>query len=167
MRSLLWLAVLTLTACLPAPALLFAQDKKEQKKDDKDKKDDKGKKDEPKKGEATVLEGTWSVVSMEYGDKKMEGDKVKGMVLVFEGNQLTIKRGAKTIGKGTFTLDGAQKPAHMDYREGKDITSGWDTAIFHVDGGALRLCTTADRKKRPTDFDSKQGQVVVLKKVKE
>jgi uncharacterized protein (TIGR03067 family) len=142
-----------------------SQDKKDDKKEEKkDKKDDK--KTVEIKKDPTVLEGTWSVESIEYDGKTADMKKIKDMQFVFQGNQLTVKKGKKVTGQGTFTLDPKAKPATIDYEEGKEIFSPYDTGIFEVKGSNLKLCTTADRKKRPTAFDSKQGQVIVLKKAK-
>jgi uncharacterized protein (TIGR03067 family) len=173
--------ILAILACGFMLTAAFAQDngpkkdpdKKEDKKDDKkdpdkkdDKKDDKDKKPPPKT-EPTILEGVWTVVSMEYDGKKTADDKLKGMQVTFQGDQLTVKQGKKILGKGSFTLDAKKEPAAIDYREGKDVFSAYDTGIFALDGDDLKWCHTADRKNRPKEFDSKQGMVVVLKKDKE
>ena len=78
--------------------------------------------------------------------------------------ELTIQRGKKTLGQGRFTLDPAQKPAHLDYRESADVYSVYDAGIYELENDTLRWCTTADRKKRPVKFDSKEGMLLVLKK---
>jgi len=136
-------------------------DKKEDKKDDK--KDDKK---PPPKTEPTELEGVWTVVSLEYDGKKTADEKLKGLQVIFQGDQLTVKRDKKILGKGSFTLDPKQEPAAIDYREGKDVFSPYDTGIYLLEGDELKWCHTADRNKRPKEFDSKQGAVVVLKKTK-
>jgi uncharacterized protein (TIGR03067 family) len=142
-----------------------SQDKKDDKKEEKkDKKDDK--KTVEIKKDPTVLEGNWSVESIEYDGKSADMKTIKDMQFVFQGNQLTVKKGKKVTAQGTFTLDPKAKPATIDYEEGKAIFSPYDTGIFEVKGNNLKMCTTADRKKRPTAFDSKQGQVIVLKKAK-
>ena len=84
----------------------------------------------------------------------------------FKGNKLTIHRGKKIIGQGIITLDPAKMPALWDYLEAKDVYSPYDAGIYLLEGDTLKLCTSADRTKRPSDFDSKQGQVIVLKKEK-
>jgi uncharacterized protein (TIGR03067 family) len=138
------------------------QDKKDKGADKKEEKKEEKKPVITK--DPTPLEGRWSVVSLEYQGKPTPAEKLKGFSMLFEGNQLTIKRGDKIIGQGTFTLDPKQKPATIDYQEAKDVFSPYDTGIYLLEGNTLKLCTTADRKNRPGDFDSKQGQVVVLKK---
>ena len=154
-------SILLLTFLLGA-AFTQAQEKKDKSAD---KKEDKKEEKKPViKKDPTPLEGQWSVVSLEYEGKPAQAEKLKGMHLLFEGNQLTIKRGGKIIGQGTFTLDPKQTPPALDYQEAKDVYSPYDAGIYLLEGNTLKLCTTADRKKRPTDFDSKQGQVVVLKK---
>ena len=151
-----------LVTLLLGGAFTQAQEKKDKSAD---KKEDKKEEKKPViKKDPTPLEGQWSVVSLEYEGKPAPAEKLKGMHLLFEGNQLTIKRGGKIIGQGTFTLDPKQTPAALDYLEARDVYSPYDAGIYLLEGNTLKLCTTADRKKRPTDFDSKQGQVVMLKK---
>ena len=160
MRTILALTL----SLLFAAASTQGQDKKDKAAD---KKEDKKEEKKPViKKDATPLEGQWNVMSLEYDGKSAPAEKLKGMHMYFEGNQLTIKRGGKILGQGIFTLDATQKPAVIDYEEAKNVFSPYDTGIYVLEGSTLKLCTTADRKKRPTDFDSKQGQVIVLKKAK-
>jgi uncharacterized protein (TIGR03067 family) len=155
-------AVLLIFSVLLGTAIAQGQDKKDKAAD---KKEDKKEEKKPViKKDPTPLEGQWSVVSLEYEGKPAPAEKLKGMHMLFEGNQLTIKRGGKIVGQGTFTLDPKQKPAALDYQEAKDVYSPYDAGIYLLEDNTLKLCTTADRKKRPTDFDSQQGQVVLLKK---
>jgi uncharacterized protein (TIGR03067 family) len=112
------------------------------------------------------LEGTWNVVSWERDGKPAPAKELKGMYMIFAKDTLTIKQGKKTLGMGTFKVNTGQKPHAIDYKEGKDIISVYDVGIFQIDGDTMKYCTTADVKKRPTKFDSKQGWLFVLKKEK-
>jgi uncharacterized protein (TIGR03067 family) len=114
--------------------------------------------------EAAKLEGVWTVVSMERDGKASPEKTIKGMMFVFKGNHLVIKKGRREIGAGTIKINTSSSPHSVDYREGKDIISPYDCAIFQIDDSTLKWCTTADRSKRPTAFDSKQGLLFVLKR---
>ncbi len=149
----------------------FAQepDKKlpEKTGDQKDAKKDEKKEEKPTvKAEPTILEGVWQVVTRELSGKKADGKEIEGLRLIFKGNQLTIKKGEKVVGAGTIKLDPSQTPALWDYVEAKDVYSPYDTGLFVLEGETLKLCTTADRKNRPSALDSKQGWLLELKREK-
>ena len=116
--------------------------------------------------DAKLLQGTWTVMSLENDGKKAPDSEIKGMKMTFVGNKLIISKGTKSLGAGTFKVDRSKKPHPIDYKEGPDISSPYDVGIIQIDGDTMKYCTTADRKKRPTSFDSKQGWLFVLKKAK-
>ena len=111
-----------------------------------------------------AMEGTWTVVSWEKDGKPAPEKAFNGMHMIFAKDTLTIKQGKKTLGMGTFKVGAGQKPHAINYTEGKDITSVYDVGIFQIEGDTMKYCTTADAKKRPTKFDSKQGWLFELKK---
>src|SRR5262245_46170620 len=110
------------------------------------------------------LAGTWAVVSFEKEGKSVPEKAIKGMRWEFDGDKLTITSGKRTIASGTLKLLAGQTPLVWDYREGKDITSPYDSAIYEVEGDTLKVCVSADRKKRPAKFESKDAWLFVLKR---
>ena len=120
--------------------------------------------DDPGKDEQKKLQGTWSVVSLMWNEKDTPKEDLASLKVVIKDNVLTIKKNDKIVGKGTIKLDPTKKPALIDYVEAKDVYSPYDCGIYQLDGTTLKWCTTAERTKRPTEFDSKQGMVFVLKK---
>lgn len=129
-----------------ASALLVSQDK------------------EPIEAAKNKLSGTWAVVSFEKEGKPTAEKAFKGMHWEFTADKLVITHGKKTIAVGTLKLSTGQAPAVWDFREGKDIRSPYDSAIYEIEGDTLKVCTTADRKKRPAKFESKDAWLFVLKK---
>src|SRR5262249_25232279 len=93
----------------------------------------------PEKDEET-FQGTWTVVSMEYGGKKTPGDELKSARMTVKGNQITITNG-KTDEQMTFTLDPAMKPKTIDLlvkREvGKDLPI---PGIYELKDDELKIC---------------------------
>lgn len=116
--------------------------------------------------EKKKLQGTWTVVTFEKEGKPVPEKELKGMQWVFAGDKLAINRGKKVLASGTFKLLPGQTPSVIDYREGPDITSPYDAMIYQIEGETLKVCTSADRKKRPSKFESKEAWLFVLKKVK-
>lgn len=110
------------------------------------------------------LAGAWSVVSLEKEGKPVPEKAIKGMRWQFDGDKLTIIAGKKTIATGTLKLLAGQTPLVWDYREGKDIISPYDSAIYEFAGDTLKVCVSADRKKRPAKFESKDAWLFVLKR---
>lgn len=151
--------VLAVLMCGLMLAGVSAQEKKagEKKLDKKEEKKRLGKPD-------ADLEGVWKVVSVEVEGKPWPAEKIKAMQVAFEGDQVTVTRAKKILGQGRYGADPAQEPAHLDYRESGDVYSVYDTGIYELEDDTLRWCTTADRKKRPAKFDSKEGMLLVLKK---
>ncbi|MBM4069732.1 MAG: TIGR03067 domain-containing protein [Planctomycetes bacterium] len=110
------------------------------------------------------LAGAWAVVSLEKEGKPVADKAVKSMRWEFDGDKLTILAGKKTIASGTIKLSSGQTPLVWDYREGKDIISPYDSAIYEFAGDTLKVCVSADRKKRPAKFESKDAWLFVLKR---
>jgi RNA polymerase sigma factor (sigma-70 family) len=122
--------------------------------------------DKPK-ADKDLLQGTWSVVSVEEGDKKVPEDEVKARnaKLVFAGDKVTlpIKGEAKEVG---YKLDAAKKPKQIDLLmdEGKS-TKG----IYLLEGDTLKLCVASGAgDDRPTEFaaikDGATFRLLTLKK---
>src|SRR5262245_41904673 len=76
-----------------------------------------------KKKDEEKIQGTWTVVSYEYGGKKDREDETKKIKLVFKDGSLTINdpKGDK---QAKFKLDATKKPKAMDITpeaEGADV----------------------------------------------
>ncbi len=119
--------------------------------------------------EAKRLEGAWVVTSAEKDGQPL--DRIKGNKLVITGQRFTIK--TKTIElEGTFRLDPAKKPKHMDFMHEKDFLRDktWK-AIYSLEGDELKICyAEADSgRDRPTEFKTAKDsgyQLVVVKREK-
>src|SRR5262249_1379272 len=119
--------------------------------DDQDKDKDKDKPD------ATKLEGTWVVESLERDGKPLTPDELKKLAkLTIKGNKYTWSE--KTVPPGTFTVDTSKKPWAVDYTdsEGKNKDKTY-LGILEMDekGEKLKECYALPAgTKRPEKFEA-------------
>src|SRR5262249_39770864 len=117
--------------------------------------DAKGKKPE------AALEGVWKVSSMVVDGNEVDGQK--GLKFTFKGSKLTREapEGDQTY---TFKLDPSKKPAEVDFVvESGDNKGQAMKGIYALKEGELKVyLSLAPDAKRPKDFDSKDGEQLVL-----
>lgn len=91
-----------------------------------------------------------------------------------KGHKLTItdtkiagvQNETRDLGEGTFVVDKSQTPWHLDATalKGRDKGSVY-TGIYEIKDDTLRWCVATPGKDRPTKFDTKGSQfLLVLKK---
>ena len=113
--------------------------------------------------EVKKLEGTW-VAESTSRDAEL-AMPWKGGQWVFAGDLVTLKNPYMKDQTFPFTVDPAKMPKIMDFAPPKDSKQAPWPMIYELDGDSLKLCIgSAD--KRPTEFNNKQGLVVVLKRKK-
>ena len=120
--------------------------------------------------EVRRFQGAWTIESSETGGKKLPADDLKGLIVTFEGNKHTVKKGDEVIQVGTQKLDPSKSPKTIDVT----VTDGVNKCtvmlgIYEIDGGTLKVCFDPQGKKRPTEFKSAPGSenfVNVHKRVK-
>lgn len=135
--------------------------------------------DDTKTAQATDkdrLQGMWVVVSAEMKGQPFE--VLKGSKIVFSGETVTFKAKEQEA-KSTFVIDTAAKPRAIDFsRSGEDGQKETDAGVYQLGGDELKLCLAGVRKqrsfpdgkevvtgsKRPTEFDSRQGVLLTLKR---
>jgi RNA polymerase sigma factor (sigma-70 family) len=127
--------------------------------------------DEPKtdKSDKDKLQGSWTAVSGEMGEKEVPEEAVKNCKFVFTGDKVVIIglfRGEKEKGvEGTFKLAPTTKPKAIDIT----ITNKEDAlGIYDVEGDTLKICMVeATGNERPNEFAGKDKQIlIVLKRAK-
>jgi uncharacterized protein (TIGR03067 family) len=120
--------------------------------------------------EARKFQGTWTFESSETGGKQLPAGDLKGLLLTFEGDKHTVKKGDEVIQVGTQKLDPSQSPKAIDVT----MTAGPNKGavmlgIYEIDGDTLKVCFDPQGKRRPTEFRSAPGSgnfVNVHKRVK-
>ena len=108
--------------------------------------------------ETKKFQGTWTIESSESGGQKLPADQLKELVVTFEGDKHTVKKGTEVIQAGTQKLDPSKSPKTIDVT----ITEGPSKGavmlgVYEFDGDTLKVCFDPEGKKRPTEFKSRAG----------
>jgi uncharacterized protein (TIGR03067 family) len=127
--------------------------------------------DDGVKAELKQLQGTWKVVQAIDNGEKVPADDLASMVIIIEGEKLSVREKDKVQHRMTLKIDPSKKPKTIDltHTEGakKDKT---DMGIFKLEGDMLTICVNEKAGgDRPTEFTSKTGSghgLVVLKRAK-
>ena len=86
--------------------------------------------------------------------EKVPDDEAQILFRMVRGNEYTVFRYDKPIGKGTFRLDATRRPRTIDATpEGRAPLLG----IYDFDGDRLRNCFAPAGKPRPVDFSAREG----------
>jgi uncharacterized protein (TIGR03067 family) len=120
--------------------------------------------------EVKKFQGTWTFESSVTGGKELPADQLKGLVLVFEGDKHTVKKGDDVLQVGTQKIDPSKSPKTIDVTMTEGPSKGAVMlGIYEFDGDTLKVCFDLEGKKRPTEFKSAPGSqnfVNVHKRVK-
>ena len=120
--------------------------------------------------EVKKFQGAWTFVSSETGGKELSADQLKGLILTFEGDKHTVKKGDDVLQVGTQKLDPSKSPKTIDVTMTEGPSKGTVMlGIYEIDGDTLKVCFDSEGKKRPTEFKSVSGSqtfVNVHKRVK-
>ena len=112
--------------------------------------------DDPAKKDKAMLQGKWTVISVESNGKAVE--MWTDATRLVEGNAYTLTTKKGESFKGTFTVDPSKTPAAIDFKpdggqyKGKTLRGIYE---FHED--MLTICFAEPDKERPTEFSSKAG----------
>jgi uncharacterized protein (TIGR03067 family) len=119
--------------------------------------------DEASKKDLERLQGDWVAVSITRDGEKFADDEAQALFRTVKGNEYTVSRFDKALGKGTFTLDATKKPKTIDVTamtpKGKAPPI---LGIYEFEGDKWKFCYGAPGKARPTAFESKEGSQVTL-----
>lgn len=115
------------------------------------------------------LQGTWSVVSVDFDGKTIPTKSETDSLIVFKGNELLNILEGKPDTKATFVIDVGKKPKRMEITfETPCGTKEKAHAIYDFKrDGTLRLAFIGE--KQPATFETKPGspnRVLNLKRVK-
>src|SRR5262245_31692279 len=120
--------------------------------------------------EAKKFQGTWTIESSMTGGMEIPADQLKGFIVIFEGDQHTLKSGDKVFQVGTQKIDPSKSPKTIDVTMTEGPEKGTVMlGIYQIDGDTLKVCFDPTGKKRPTEFKSESGSqnfVNVHKRVK-
>ena len=120
--------------------------------------------------EVRKFQGTWTFESSETGGKELPADALKGLILTFEGDKHTLKKGDEVIQVGTQKIDPSKSPKTIDVKMTEGPNKGKVMlGIYEIDADTLKVCFDPQGKKRPTEFKSGPGSenfVNVHKRIK-
>ena len=116
------------------------------------------------KKEVSVLEGAWTIVSLEIGGQKMPAGSAR---IVVKGDHFTTT-GMGAAYEGTIAVDANKRPKTLDMNFLSGPEKGnKNLGIFEVKGDTWRLCLDMTGKSRPKEFASKPGVALeTLKRIK-
>ncbi len=120
--------------------------------------------------EVRKFQGTWTFESSESGGTQLPADELKTLIVTFEGDKHTVKKGEEVIQVGTQKIDPSKSPKTIDVTMVEGPNKGKVMlGIYEFDGDRLKVCFDPQGKKRPTEFKSAPGSeyfVNVHKRVK-
>jgi uncharacterized protein (TIGR03067 family) len=111
------------------------------------------------KGKATLIQGTWKVVSFQEAGRKDPPPpgafEKMGMRIVISKDKYTVKTKEMTDAK-TYRLDPSKSPKWFDLEGVKapgGVEIGPNLGIYELNGEELKICLGRSGKARPTAFD--------------
>ena len=116
--------------------------------------------------EKSKLEGNWEFVSGKLFGKELEekdfSEDIKERKFIFKGDKITMKV------ECAFTIDPGKKPKEIDIKveEGPENERGTWKGIYELSGDDLVLCFAMPNRDRPSEFDSKAGELIMMMKLK-
>ena len=120
--------------------------------------------------EVKKFQGTWTFESSETGGMKLPAGELRRLILIFEGDKHTLKKGDEVVQVGTQKLDPSKSPKTIDVTMTEGPNKGKVMlGIYEIDADTLKVCFDPQGKKRPTEFKSAPGSenfVNVHKRVK-
>lgn len=105
-----------------------------------------------------MLQGKWSVMSIELNGQTIASDEIKNWKLTITNNTYTITIGQSTE-EGTFKIDTSKKPMTVDaFPTSGDASGQKRIGIFEIDGDKAKVCfSAANLEVRPTKFTAEEG----------
>jgi uncharacterized protein (TIGR03067 family) len=123
--------------------------------------DQKAREDRENNRDEIKLLGTWIAEKVFVDGKEAELNEMK---IEFRSKEINTFSRKKLESAGTFAIDSKQKPKTIDVNRNFQKHPG----IYQLEGDTLKIALAPIEKgrigKRPTDFDGKQGSLVILKK---
>jgi len=99
-----------------------------------------------------LLQGEWSMISLEIRGVKSPDESVKLYKLKIEGDDWSVTKGTKSSMQAVMKLDETESPRSLDliYKVGQ--TELLSQGIYKIEGDTFTLCRTGGYKERPREF---------------
>ena len=108
---------------------------------------------------AEELRGTWVLVHAEQDGKPVPAEQIRGVRIIYEGDQWWVKKSDTTLQRGTLKVNPAMKPKTIDSTFADGPVKGMTLlGIYKFDGDTLTMCgTSSPMKDRPKEFATSPG----------
>ena len=114
--------------------------------------------DDPKADDKPI-QGTWNLTEAELAGMKLP---LKDLTLTLDNGKYEVKAPGE-LDKGTYTIDAAKKPKHVDVKGTEGPNQGKTyPGIYELDGDTLKICYDLSGKARPKEFKTAAGTQLFL-----
>jgi uncharacterized protein (TIGR03067 family) len=112
--------------------------------------------DDPSRKDLEKMQGDWAATAHIRDGLKAPDDDAQALFRTVKGNEYTVFRYSKAIGKGTFKLDATKKPRTIDF-----LPAGAGAkpmlGIYEWEGDGYKVCVASPGMDRPTTFTADAG----------
>jgi uncharacterized protein (TIGR03067 family) len=114
-----------------------------------------------------MLDGEWTMVSMEQRGQQIPEETVKQYRLTIQGNRWTVTTPHGVETKMTFRTDASKDPKTIDLSLKTGDQEAVSRGVYKLEGDTLAVCRTTGDIERPTEFKTKpeSGVMIVWKRV--
>jgi uncharacterized protein (TIGR03067 family) len=112
--------------------------------------------------DADRLQGTWTVVSIEYKGKAVPRDVIRDYQLVFTGQTITTRRGGKVVAEGRYWLRASESPKQLITMRTKGRKEEEIPCIYLLEGDTLKICGPDTTGEAPKAFATKADNDHIL-----
>jgi uncharacterized protein (TIGR03067 family) len=118
--------------------------------------------DEASKKDVERMQGDWALTSLIREGERFPDDDAQALFRTIKGNEYTLYRFNKVIGRGTWVLDATKTPKTIDFQPVAPAGQTGGTlkpslAIYEFEDEKLKICVALPGRDRPTEFISKPG----------
>lgn len=99
-----------------------------------------------------MLDGEWTMVSMEQKGTKAAFDTANRFKLTIRGDEWIVSSFRGMESKMTFTIDPMQNPQAIDLTMKSGNQEAVSRGIFKIEGDTLTVCRTVGDTARPKEF---------------
>jgi uncharacterized protein (TIGR03067 family) len=119
---------------------------------------DTPKRDDVSSDDQEAILGTWRIEKASLGGMELPADQREKTLFEFKKDQVILHRGG-TKEPAEYSLNPSKKPAEIRIKP-KNEPAG--EGIYELNGDTLKICIVRDGRKRPTTFESKDGNEAIL-----